>query len=510
VTTLTFYGGAGEIGGNKILLEAEGRRIFLDFGMSYAEEDRFFEFPLLRPGCPDDLFKTGILPPLSGLYKNAGLSVAYSPDGLPAVCGEEEACGFHGVLLSHAHMDHYGYLGLLHPDIPVYLSPVTRKIIELRNDIREEWQTRVNMDALQTVESSKRFKLGNLGISRFDVDHSVLGASAYIIEAAGKTIAYTGDLRFHGNAREDSEAFLRACRNVDVLLCEGTRVGPPPEDEQEAASHALASEDEVEEKCREILSQESGLVIYDASPADINRMRLICRVAKECGRTLVFDSKKAYFLLYINQPEPLCPGLPAVGDFKIALGRRKLASNSPLSQTLPEDLFAETYTDGRQGHEDKLLIAQRRQLHPKRRAKEGEEEWLQLPDDTFVWGPLRDEILKEPGRYLLYTSSGAHTLLHFFPPDGRALHGTYVYGKAEPFKEEMELSFRRLLNWIGLCGLRMEYAHTSGHMYPEDVERFLGEAQPRLVIPIHTEHPEVFRDWAREARLPTLGEAIHL
>ncbi|GAF95596.1 unnamed protein product, partial [marine sediment metagenome] len=32
MTSLTFYGGVDEIGGNKILLEDQDTRIFLDFG----------------------------------------------------------------------------------------------------------------------------------------------------------------------------------------------------------------------------------------------------------------------------------------------------------------------------------------------------------------------------------------------------------------------------------------------------------------------------------------------
>jgi mRNA degradation ribonuclease J1/J2 len=33
--SLTFYGGAGEIGGNKILLESGGAKVYLDFGESF-------------------------------------------------------------------------------------------------------------------------------------------------------------------------------------------------------------------------------------------------------------------------------------------------------------------------------------------------------------------------------------------------------------------------------------------------------------------------------------------
>jgi ribonuclease J len=40
---LTFYGGVEEIGGNKILLEDNGAKIFLDFGMSFSKRGLYFE-----------------------------------------------------------------------------------------------------------------------------------------------------------------------------------------------------------------------------------------------------------------------------------------------------------------------------------------------------------------------------------------------------------------------------------------------------------------------------------
>jgi mRNA degradation ribonuclease J1/J2 len=119
-------------------------------------------------------------------------------------------------------------------------------------------------------------------------------------------------------------------------------------------------------------------------------------------------------------------------------------------------------------------------------------------------------ILREPGRYLLYTSNGANTLLHFLPTDGRTMLGTYVYGKAEPFKEEMELSFRRLLKWLELCELKLEYAHTSGHMYEKDIERLVSEINSKVTIPIHMEHPELFSNLAKNVQTPHLGKTLFL
>ena len=43
VVNLTFYGGIKEIGGNKILLEDNDTKIFLDFGLSFKRRGLFFE-----------------------------------------------------------------------------------------------------------------------------------------------------------------------------------------------------------------------------------------------------------------------------------------------------------------------------------------------------------------------------------------------------------------------------------------------------------------------------------
>ena len=43
MVNMSFYGGVHEIGGNKILIEDKGTKVFLDFGMSFGKRGRFFE-----------------------------------------------------------------------------------------------------------------------------------------------------------------------------------------------------------------------------------------------------------------------------------------------------------------------------------------------------------------------------------------------------------------------------------------------------------------------------------
>ena len=36
---------------------------------------------------------------------------------------------------------------------------------------------------------------------------------------------------------------------------------------------------------------------------------------------------------------------------------------------------------------------------------------------------------------------------------------------------------------------------SSGHMYEKDIERLVSEINPKVTIPIHTEHLELFTQW---------------
>ena len=68
MTSLTFYGGVNEVGGNKILLEDKDTKVFLDFGMSFGKRGAYFdEFmsPRIAAGLRD-FFEMGLIPKLDG------------------------------------------------------------------------------------------------------------------------------------------------------------------------------------------------------------------------------------------------------------------------------------------------------------------------------------------------------------------------------------------------------------------------------------------------------------
>ena len=134
MTSLTFYGGVNEIGGNKILLEDQDTRLFLDFGMSFSLANQYFDEFMQPRKCNGilDLLEFGLLPNLQGIYRCDYLDHC----GLPS----EETRSLDGLLL--AHMDHNAYVHYLRDDIPLYCTQGAKDSCKL--SMKRVRQARVN------------------------------------------------------------------------------------------------------------------------------------------------------------------------------------------------------------------------------------------------------------------------------------------------------------------------------------------------------------------------------
>jgi ribonuclease J len=219
---ITCYGGVGEIGGNKFLVDDEKTKFFFDFGKNYGKEKGYYDPPYLDARCAEHLIELGILPKIPGLYK------------LKEV--ENQKHEINGVLISHPHGDHYDYIRYLKDDIEIHCGEITKEIISAREcsgtkgPASEYYLCNLTKSKgyeefknFSTFKSNNKYKIGDLTYRPFNVDHSVFGAFGFIVETSKGLIGYSGDIRLHGSRAELSEKFIDEMKKeqLEVLLIEG-------------------------------------------------------------------------------------------------------------------------------------------------------------------------------------------------------------------------------------------------------------------------------------------------
>ncbi len=295
---VTFYGGVGEIGGNKILVEDKGSRIMLDFGMSYADRRRFFVDPILSPGDEKDLLEFGILPDIKGIY-----------------AFEESTPSINAVFLSHAHGDHWGYISFLKREIPIHCGETCARILESASATRvRHFESDIRGIHFETFRTGKTVTVGTIEVTPCHVDHSIPGAYGFIVRTSQGTVAYTADLRLHGTKPQMTGDFLDLAAKSDprILLAEGTNI----------LGGEVTSESEVKSKLNQLVSSTKSLALANFSNVDVDRIRTFFDVVKENDRVLAISLKQAYLLNQLSSDRELNLPNPLERDDNIAVFRR--------------------------------------------------------------------------------------------------------------------------------------------------------------------------------------------
>jgi ribonuclease J len=325
MTSLTFYGGVNEIGGNKTLLQDKDTSVFLDFGKGFSRRSKFFEEyinPRVANGI-EDFLTMGLLPDIEGLYREDLMMMAGRTILKPNV---------DGVLLTHAHSDHADYISFLHEGIPVYMGETCHLILQAleersNRDIEREILSYKRRPyslrddpvkrKINTFRTGDKFKIGSLEVEPIHVDHSVPGTYGFIIYTSQGPIAYTGDIRLHGTVPEMTKDFIERSRSEKLiaLIIEGTRIA----DEMREESEQL-----VAKESQKVVSTTDRLVLVDFNFKDVDRLRTFYNIAKENDRKLVVKMNDAFFLKYLSKdPQLNVPDLDDEDYLNLSSKKRK-------------------------------------------------------------------------------------------------------------------------------------------------------------------------------------------
>jgi ribonuclease J len=426
-TTITFYGGVNEIGGNKILIQDRETKVLFDFGLSYAAKKRFYSPPFLSPRSEKSLQELGILPKIKGAYKF-----------------DEEPCAIDAVFISHAHMDHSAYLSFIKREIPVYCGETTKIILQALSEIRRaDLEFNVEGIEFQTFRTGNKIRVGNIEVEPVHVDHSVPGAYGFIIHTSNGGIVYTGDFRRHGAKHEMTEDFVKKAEKAEpeAVITEATNM---------TGAH-VSSEDEVKGKLNKIVGQANGIVLADFASTDVDRLNSFYSAAKSHGRCLAVSLKQAYLMEALQEDKHL--KIPRLSDESVLIFRKSKRVRDKWENALIEK------------YPDKVKSA--------------------------------SEVSKQQCKTVLALSFyDLEELVEIKPEAGSC----YVLSASEPFNEEMEIDYERLINWLEHYGLPQYHAHVSGHIMPMPLKNILKEIGAKQVFPVHTEKPNLFANFMRDLK----------
>jgi len=428
-TTLAFYGGVNEIGGNKILLQDRDTRVFFDFGMSFAMKKQFYSPPFLSPRSEKSLQELGILPQITGVYK-----FDQSPPEVDAV------------FISHGHLDHSAYLSFIKREIPVYCGETTQIILQALSEIRRsDLEFSVSDIEFKAFRTGKKIVVDSLEIEPFHVDHSVPGAYGFVIHTSNGTVVYTGDFRDHGAKPEMTRDFVENAKKAKptAIITEATNM----------TGATVSSEAEVEGKLNNIVAGADGIVLAEFAYSDVDRLNSFYHIAKKNQRCLAVSLKQAYLLDALRKDKGLC--IPALDDESMLIFRKSKKRFDKWERQLIE----------RYDKQNKIF-------------------------DVF-------EVSKQQCKVVLALSFYDFEELVPLQP---AAGSCYVLSASEPFNEEMEIDYERLVNWLRHYGLPQYHVHVSGHIMPLQLKKALKEINAKRIFPVHTENADLFAKFVRNLK----------
>lgn len=450
MVSITAYGGVDRIGGNKILLEDKDTRMFLDFGEPFNMTANYFVDwlkPRDRFGLRD-YFHFDMVPRISGLYDHDWLA----DTGMKHVPPE-----FDAIFLSHMHFDHAWHIRFADRKIPVHLGLAA-------NTIRDSWEfTGASVDFgehdYRTFRTGSKVKVGSIEVEPVHVDHSVPGAYGFLAHTSEGCVVYTGDLRVHGPRADMTREFVeKAARERPIaMICEGTRVS-------ESDRREVLSEKGVEDKVKRLLSTHRKLAAVSFYPKDVDRMRTFRDVARATGRKFVVSAKVASLLESLK-------------------GDRNIQVPDPMRD--PDMLvYVRTGMSRPYAFEARYM------------AKLGSSD--HVVDSEYV--------AKHQNQLIYHTDfSQLAELIDVNPSPG----SLFIRSMSEPFEED-DVQDEVLKNWISSFRMTFHQAHASGHASKGEIFSMIRSVAPRVVIPVHTEHADLFTRCGRKVSRPQVAKCIQL
>ena len=294
-------------------------------------------------------------------------------------------------------------------------------------------QTKYDPSEAVAIPSWKPCKVGDLTITPYLVDHSAFDAFAYLVEGDGKRVFYTGDFRGHGRKKILFENMLkRPLKDIDHLITEGTTL------KRDLSKEAISEEEVTCQLTREF-RKSKGLTLISSSSQNMDRISSIYKACLEAGKTFVIIPYTAAILNGIKRegikiPQYSFPGV------KVLFVKHRFTDKMGEDKSLFKYAWKIIGYEGIASDKENMVVL-----------------------DSYN---VRERLAK------LKMLEGARL----------------IYSQWEKYLDGQESFWEE-------NGVEIVKVHTSGHITPSDLKKFVKAINPKKISPMHTLGAESFREF---------------
>ena len=387
--------GCHEIGGNCVEVESQGKRIVLDIGLPLKDEKDV--------GVPDII---GLMSPDDSLL---------------------------GIFISHPHPDHYGLLEKITEPIPVYMGDAARRIIA----VSSFFTPLPSLGQIKTQGYADRqpIHVAPFTITPFRIDHSAYDSHCLLIEAEGKRLFYSGDIRGHGRNADLFQGLIsNPPPDIDVLICEGTQIGRDP-------GFAYPDEQSVVDRMVEIFQDTKGMCLVWCSSQNIDRLISVWDACQRSNRQLILDMYTAEIIRAVDDDLLPKPGKDGVTVFLPYSQRERIKREKAFH--IPKPYYAN-------------------RIYPEALAEAAS-------SSVMMFRPSMLRELKK-AQFL----------------DGASVISSIWSGYVHRSHDE--------LDQMEALGIARTHVHTSGHATVDELRQFVNAIPATRIVPIHLEDRDGFAE----------------
>jgi len=409
--------GTKEIGGSCVEIWTDRTKIVVDIGMPLVTSDgKEFDINEYKGLKTTELVQKGILPDIDGLYDSTNINVD-------------------GILISHYHQDHHGFLSYADGSIPIFTGEATKSILQFSEEF---FKGKKLNRRFQNFTKGESFSIGDITILPFWMDHSAFDAYAFLIEASGKRLFYSGDFRGHGRKDKVFKWFLyNAPQNVDYLLMEGTTIG--------RGQKSFPTEKDLEEDFIRVFKSKTEINFITTSAQNIDRIVTIYRACKKTSKLMVVDVYTAAIMKEMS----------------------KFAAIPFPSSSFPEIKVMYPY------YLSKMIVD-----------KIGKEFLYQFSPYKIT---KEDISIKRKEIVFLIRPSMKSDIDHIEKME----NGNFIYSMWRGYLKQPKS--KAFIDYLKSKGFSIHEIHTSGHADIETLKQMVSAIKPRNLVPIHTFDGESYK-----------------